>query len=279
MPELTQTTEIEQYYASHEISARVLAALRRVNGRDSPITPDTLAPLDHFHSRGAMETSELAALLQPSAGDQLLDIGSGIGGPARWFAAKFGCHVTGVDLTAEFCVAARELNIATGLDDRVKILHGSAIALPAPEASFDRAYSQAVLMNIADKRTFFDEAFRALRPGGLFAVFATAAGSKGEPLYPLPWASTPATSFLAAPAEIHAGMLAAHFEIIIFRDASVRSIATQTDVMKRLETEGLPPLGEHIVMGDSTRERRLNAMHSLAEHRLSLVEVLARKTV
>ena len=132
---------VEEHYATEGIAARVLTALRNVNGPDVAITPDTLAPIDHFHRRGVIETEELAAVLQPKASDHLLDIGCGIGGPARWIAAKYGCLVTGVDLTPEFCVAARELNMATGLADRVRILDGSALALPMPDDSFDHAYA------------------------------------------------------------------------------------------------------------------------------------------
>jgi len=113
---------VREHYASEGITARILAALRSVNGPDVPITPDTLAPIDHFHGKGVVATEELAALLKPKASDHLLDIGCGIAGPARWIAAKYGCRVTGVDLTAEFCEAARELNSLTGLADRVQIL-------------------------------------------------------------------------------------------------------------------------------------------------------------
>jgi sarcosine/dimethylglycine N-methyltransferase len=174
---------VEEHYATEGIAARVLTALRNVNGPDVAITPDTLAPIDHFHRRGVIETEELAAVLQPKASDHLLDIGCGIGGPARWIAAKYGCLVTGVDLTPEFCVAARELNMATGLADRVRILDGSALALPMPDDSFDHAYSQAALMNISDKLGVFREAFRVLRSGGSLALSLAGAGSAGEPHY------------------------------------------------------------------------------------------------
>ena len=224
-----------------------------------------------------MATGELAALLKPRKSDHLLDIGCGIGGPARWFAANFGCHVTGIDLTEEFCDAARELNNATGLSDRVNILHGSALALPVPDATFDRAYSQYVLMNIADKRRVFSEAYRVLCPGGLLALSNVGAGLAGEPHYPLPWAATPATSFLSRPENMRDDLLAVGFEILEFRDASAAAVETQAEIIRRLETEGLPPLGEHIVMGESTKEWRLNAMRNLAQGRLSLVEALARK--
>jgi sarcosine/dimethylglycine N-methyltransferase len=102
---VTDEGQVAKHYASEGITARVLAALRAANGRDVPITADTLAPIDHFHGKGVVATEELAAVLQPKASDRLLDIGCGIGGPARWIAAKYGCPVTGVDLTAEFCGA------------------------------------------------------------------------------------------------------------------------------------------------------------------------------
>jgi sarcosine/dimethylglycine N-methyltransferase len=274
---MTAADKIEEHYASEGITERVLAALRAANGADVPITPDTLAPIDHFHGRGVIATEELAALLRPRASDNLLDIGCGIGGPARWIAAKFGCCVTGVDLTPEFCVAARELNAATGLADRVRILHGSALALPVADGSFDRAYSQAVLMNVSDKRGFSHEAFRILRPGGLLALSLVGAGPAGEPYYPLPWAIASASSFLATPDQIRTDLLAAGFEIECLQDTSAAAVPSFAPVLKRLESEGLPPLGEHVVTGEDAREWRINAMRSLADRRTSMIEVLARK--
>src|SRR5712691_4354965 len=212
--------EVARHYGNAGIAARVLAALREAQGPDAPVTVDGLAPLDQFHGRGPLATRELVALLQPQAGERLLDIGSGIGGPARWIAATFDCHVTGVDLTAEFCEAALALNAATGLADRVRILNGSALALPVPDGAFDAAYSQNVIMNIADKPLFYREAFRALRPGGRLALSNLCAGAAGAPHYPVPWATTSATSFLATPEEMRADLLAAGFDIADFRDTT-----------------------------------------------------------
>ena len=133
---------VQEHYSGEDtgsgMAARILAALRSVNGSDAAVTPEALAPLDHFNARGVAATQELVALLEPQAGETILDIGSGIGGPARWIVARHGCTVTGVDITAEFCDAARELNAACGMTDRVRIFEGSATALPLPAASFDR---------------------------------------------------------------------------------------------------------------------------------------------
>jgi sarcosine/dimethylglycine N-methyltransferase len=275
--ELTDEAQVQRHYTSEGITARVLAALRNVSGPEVPIAPDTLAPIDHFHGKGAIATEELAAVLQPKASDHLLDIDCGIGGPARWIAAKYGCRVTGVDLTAEFCEAARELNSLTGLADRVEILHASAVSLPVPDDSFDRAYSHAALMNISDKRAVFREALRVLCPGGSLALSLAGAGPAGEPHYPLPWATTSDISFLATPDEIRHDLAAAGFRIVFVRDTSAALATTLAPVLKRRETEVLPPLGEHIVTGEDAKEWRSNWIHSLAEGRLSMIEALARK--
>ena len=268
---------VREHHASEGITARILAALRSVMGPDVPITPDTLAPIDHFHGKGVVATEELAALLKPKASDHLLDIGCGIGGPARWIAAKCGCRVTGVDLTVEFCEATRQLNSLTGLADRVQILHGSALSLPVPDSNFDHAYSQAVLMNVSDKRGVFREALRVLRPGGSLALSLAGAGSAEEPCYPLPWATTPDISFLTTPDELRGDLLAAGFQVVALRDASAEVAAAFAPILKRLETEGLPPLGEHVVTGEGAKEWRINAMRSSRDRRTSMIEVLARK--
>jgi SAM-dependent methyltransferase len=239
---VTDAGQVAKHYASEGITARVLAALRAASGPDVAITPETLAPIDHFHGRGVVATEELAAMLQPRAGDHLLDIGCGIGGPARWIATKYGCGVTGVDLTAEFCEAARELNSLTGLADRVQILHGSALSLPVPDSNFDHAYSQAVLMNVSDKRGVFREALRVLRPG-LLALSLAGSGAAGEPYYPLPWATTTAISFLVTPDEIRGDLLAAGFQIVALRDTSASDAAAFAPNLEATGSRGTSALG------------------------------------
>jgi sarcosine/dimethylglycine N-methyltransferase len=269
--------QVRRHYGSAGIADRVLAALRDAHGPDAAITVDTLAPLDQFHGRGPVATQELVALLQPQAGERLLDIGSGIGGPARWIAAKFDCHVTGVDLTSEFCDAAEALSAAAGLAGRVRILNGSALALPVPDAAFDAAYSQNVIMNIADKPLFYREAFRVLRPGGRLALSNLCAGPAGDPYFPVPWATTGDTSFLATIEQMRADLVAAGFEIADFRDTTETVIAAQRRNRERLEQGTLPRVAADIILGPRAREMQRNSMRSTEEGRCAIVEALVRK--
>jgi len=276
---MATTNPVAQHYGSVGIADRVLAAVRAAHGSDAAVTVDALAPLDQFHARGPLATQELVALLQPRAGERLLDIGSGIGGPARWIASKFGVHVTGIDLTPEFCDAAEALNQATGLADRVRIIRGSALALPVPDAAFDAAYSQNVIMNIADKQAFYREAYRALRPGGRLALSNVCAGTAGEPYFPVPWASTRETSFLATPDEMRADLVAAGFDIVEFQDTTDAIVEVQRRNRERLLRGEMPPVAADIILGARAREMQVNSMRSTEEGRTRMVEALVRKPV
>lgn len=269
--------EIEAHYFTDGIASRVVAAARATVAPDAPLTPEILAPIDHFHGGGLAATRDLVALLAPQAGERLVDIGCGIGGPARWIAAQFGCHVPGIDLTPAFCAAGEALNAATGMTDKVRIVEGSALDLPFDPASFDRAYSQNVIMNIADKGGFYREAWRVLRPGGVLALSNLALGPNGPPHYPVPWATTEETSFLSTPDATAEDLHRAGFDIVRFDDTTAKSLVTRKAQRLRLEAEGLPPLGLHIFMGPRMREMQINAALSQEEGRLLSIEVLVRK--
>ena len=271
------TAAVERHYGSAGIAERVLAALREAKGVDAPVTPEALAPFDHFHGRGVVATQEIAAQLALKPGERVLDIGSGIGGPARWFAAKFAVHMTGVDLTPEFCAAAEVLNAATGLSDRITIIPGSALALPVPDGAFDAAYSQNVIMNIADKRQFYREAFRALRPGGRLALSNLCAGPAGEPYFPVPWATTRDTSFLATPESMRADLLAAGFEIAAFRDITPEMREAQRRTRERIDKGDMPKIAVDIIMGERARDMQWNSIRTIEDGRGIAIEALARK--
>jgi SAM-dependent methyltransferase len=271
---------ITRHYGSAGIADRIIAALRAAKGADAPVTPDGLAPFDHFHGRGVAGTVDVAARLAPRPGERLLDIGSGIGGPARWFASKFGVEVTGVDLTPEFCAAADALNVMTDLADRVRILLGSALALPFPDASFAAAYSQNVIMNIANKAQFYREGFRVLRPGGRLALSNFCAGPGGEPYFPAPWATTRDASFLETPEAMRANLLAAGFEIVEFRDITpeiLEALHRLREKNGQTDAGNAPRIAVDVLMGERAAEMRVNATRTIEDGRGVAIEALARK--
>lgn len=270
---MANSAAVSSHYAGSGITERILAAL----GPDTVVSPDTLAPMDHFHGRGLEATRDVAGLLDPKPGEHLLDLGCGIGGPARWIAARYQCQVTGIDLTADFCSAAEALTAATGQTEQVRIVHGSALETPFGDASFDRAYSQNVIMNIADKQAFYREAFRVLKPGGVLALSNLAEGPNGPPYYPTPWAETSATSFLASLDATRADLLAAGFEVISIEDTTPRVRPQVVETLKRFETEGFPEQSVYVVLGERFKDFQFNSMRSMRDGRITTIEALARK--
>jgi len=268
-----RASRVARHYASQGIVGRILDAL----GDGAEVTADSLAPMDHFHGRGLTATKELADLLQPQEGELVLDVGCGIGGPARWIAEHYRCRVHGIDLTEDYCDAAEQLNRLTGLQDRVAITHGSALDMPFDHGTFDRAYSQNVAMNIADKRAFYCEIFNVLRPGGRLALSNIGRGSKGDPYYPTPWAETASTSFLARIDETRADLEAAGFEIVSLEDTTARTRPMTMATLERFEQQGFPPLHIHVAFGDHLKQYLLNSLRSVRDGRATTIEALVRK--
>jgi ubiquinone/menaquinone biosynthesis C-methylase UbiE len=271
-------TDISAHYGRGDLLGRLRAALL-----DDGVDPDhpsieALAPYDHFHGRGLEATEELADLLTVSLDDHILDIGSGIGGPARYLAQRFGARTTGIDLTAEFCEVARQLTRALGLEDRVDFKQGDALAMPFADASFDGAYSMNVSMNIADKAGFYAEIHRVLRPGGWLVLSEIAQGPGGAPAYPTPWARTAESSFLATPQQTREGLEAAGFAVSSLRETAEQSLAYGDRSRAMVERGEKPPhRAVMLIHGDLAKEAMANTARGLAEARIVPIEVVCRK--
>jgi SAM-dependent methyltransferase len=140
---MTDTTSMmRKHYGATDLTDRIKSALATIGPEDQPLTVVQLAPLDQFHTRGILATTELAGAAGLEPASRVLDLGCGIGGPARCLAATFGCAVTGVDLSPSFIDAANYLTERCGLSDRVRFQVGDAMRLPFETGSFDCAFLQ-----------------------------------------------------------------------------------------------------------------------------------------
>ena len=268
---------ITDHYTSGDLLARLEARLREDGIDPSQPTIEALAPYDHFHGRGLEATEDMAALLPIAETDHILDIGSGLGGPARYLARRFGCRVSGIDLTTEFCDIARHLTALLGFEDLVSVRQGDALAMPYDAATFDGAYSMNVSMNIADKRTLYREIRRVLKPGAWLVLSEAAQGPGGTPDYPTPWARTAASSFLATEAETRANLEACGFAIEVLRDTTEAALAYGAR-SRALVEEGGKPLHRAVslIHGPLAEEASANSARALKERRAVPIELLCR---
>jgi SAM-dependent methyltransferase len=271
--------QVARHYGKGGLLDRILEALAAAGKDIDRLTIDDLAPMDEFHSRRRLATQELAALLAPSPDEHLIDIGSGLGGPARYLAATYGCRVSGVDLTPEFVATATALTARLGLHAKVDFRIGSALDLPFPDASFDRAWSQNVAMNIADRPRYYAEMHRVLRPGGRAAIQDVALGNGDALRFPVMWADQPEISFLRTPEETRAMLEDAGFRVVHWIDNTELALAEAEAEHRRAasKTADPPILGVHVVVGPSFREKMRNAQTAMIEGRTRLINAVLAK--
>ena len=195
--------EVEKHYGDHstDLEEKILQALEK-DGKDiNNLVWTDLNGLDEFHLRKREATVEMASLLNLQPSTKVLDAGSGLGGPSRYLASEYGCHINGIDLSGAFCDVARSFARRFGFEDRLSYQQGSVLDLPFADDSFDVTWTQHVSMNIENKTGFFTELARVLKPDGMLACYDIIAGS-GEPIdFPAPWAKTQKISFLATAEE------------------------------------------------------------------------------
>ena len=274
---MTNANPITAHYSRGDLLGRLSAALKDDGADPARPTVEALAPYEHFHGRGVEATQEMADSLEVHASDHLLDIGSGIGGPARYFARCFGCRVTGIDLTPEFCEVARQLTRLLAVS-RVGFEVGDALAMPFADATFDGAYSMNVSMNIADKPGLYREIRRVLKPGAWLALSEIAKGPGGEPDYPTPWARTPQASFLATPDDTLRALREAGFEVVQSRSTREQTLEFGARSRKLVEGGQKPPhRAVQLIHGDIAKQAMANTARGLAEARIVPIEVLATK--
>lgn len=275
--DMTSANAIADHWGRGDVYGLIVSALDKLSMPLEGLTVADLAPVDHFHARGLAATVELADQLPIKAGQHIVDIGCGLGGPARYIAKRFQCTVSGVDITRPFVKAANKLTALVRMEGQVNIEHGDGQRLPYPNACFDGGYTQHVTMNVADRPGFFAEAYRVLKPGAFFALTEHGLGTTGDPHYPLPWSADGSGAYLVTPSETQAFLEETGFEDIVVEDTGAAYVAGYKVMIEKAEKGALPPLGIHILLGETALDKIRNAARNIEEGRTHPIQLTCRK--
>lgn len=269
---------IVDQYRSDGLLESIEAGLAAVGKSPDSVTVDDLGPVDEFHIGGREATDALLSQIELQPGQHVLEIGCGLGGPSRFVADRYQCHVSGIDLTEDFVEASKVLSAWVGLDDRTSFEIGDALDMPFDDGTFDAAMMLHVGMNISDKQRLFYEIARVLKPGGVLAVYDVMATGDGDLAYPVPWAHDEMSSFLGSPEDYRAALESSGFDVTATRDRRDFAIAFFDALRARMAAAGgPPPLGLHLVMGDETPAKVANMVANVNCGAIAPVEIIAAR--
>jgi len=262
---------VARHYHGADLTARILSALAKAGFDIERLSADQLFHFDQMHGRQLSATREHVGRLALDESKHVLDVGSGIGGPARYMAFTYGSRVTGIDLTESFVATARDLTARCGLGGLVTFERANALAMPFATATFDAVACQYVAMNIPDKGALIREIARVLKPGGRL-VFSSVVARAGMPPYPLPWARESSESFLI-PAEAFRPLFEA-------ASLGILEWTNETEILRTASASPPPPASAQmrkVVSGDDFPDRSRNFGAGVAGGSLGSVLVVAER--
>jgi len=272
---------VEQQVAAHYtrgmLEQKILRAMRSAGKNVEQLSTTDLEALDNLHVGAREAIEDLAGFMELSPGMHLLDVGCGIGGPARYFAER-GCKVTGLDLSEEFVRVAESLTRLLKLDDKAQFRQGSALEMPFSSGTFDGAYMIHVGMNLQDKAGVFREVARVLKRGGRFAIFDIMLKESESLEFPMPWALNAATSFVSNVQDYRQALEKAGFRVDHQRERSQFAIQFMERMRERASNGPAPVLGVHILMGENAPLMLKNVNQAIATGALEPVELVAIAT-
>jgi MPBQ/MSBQ methyltransferase len=272
------TGAVENPSDTPDLGARILACLQAAGKDLDRLTLDDLAPVDQFHTGGKGATLGLLDLAGLHAGMEVLDVGGGLGGPARLLASVAGCHVTVLDLTEAYCQAGTMLTRRLGLAGRVTFCQSDALAMPFGAEQFDAVWLQNVSMNIADKAGLFAEIHRVLKPEGCLAFQDIMAGPVQPVVFPVPWARDASFNFLWPPDEMRTLLGEIGFQERAWIE--LPPPARPEDARPGPAVSGASPatLSYQVLLGDAYPEMARNSVRNREERRTVMVQaVFARE--
>lgn len=256
------------YWGRQGLERSILEALTATGKNVAALAIDDLALADQFHSGGKSSTVRLARQAELKPGMRVLDVGGGLGGPARTLAVEFGCQVTVVDPTESYVRTGEALTARLRLEDQVKHRLGNALALDIGAGGFDVVWTQNSGMNINDKERLYAGFARVLGPGGLLAIQEPMAGSVQPVIFPVMWAPDATTNFLRPPKEMRAVMEEAGFRVRAWDDVTAELAGPSTGA----------PVPAHaiqrIVMGDAVDEISRAGIRNRDEGRIVMIQAV-----
>jgi len=266
------------HYTQGNLLDAILAGVERLGKSTDTVTVDDLVPVDEFHIGGRRATESLFEMVGIAPDDHVLDVGCGLGGASRFVAQRYGCRVTGIDLTQEYIETGNALCSWVGLADQITLEQGNAMVLPYSDGAFDKAYMLHVGMNIANKQMLTAELYRILKPWGVLAIYDVMRVSDGDLLFPVPWATTEEESAVSTPEEYRDALRAAGFSVTVERNRHDFAM----DFFAKLQTataaaEGPPPLGLNVLMGETAQLKIKNMIANISQNIVAPVEIVSVK--
>lgn len=268
--------QVSQHYTHGSLEQAIFDALKAAGKDLDNLSHGDLAPVDEFHIGGRQATMDFAEQLGLQPGMRVLDVGCGLGGASRYVAQKYGCHVTGIDLTDEYVRVAETMSRKVGLGAQTLYRQASALSLPFADGSFDGAYMLHVAMNIADKLALFSEIRRVLKAGAVFGIYDVMREDAGELNFPVPWATSAETSFLEPAARYKSLLASSRFEVVYERSRREFAVEFFGQLRARMAQGGASPLGLQIVMGATAAQKVANMISLLDRGLISPTEIIAR---
>lgn len=270
--------DIAKHYVHGNLLAAIENGLSKLGKTPETVNIHDLAPVDEFHIGGRGASEHFLAQLEFLPDMQILDIGCGLGGGARFSAQTTGAQVTGIDLTQEYIETGQVLNLWVGLENQVTLKQENALAMSFKNSRFDGAYMMHVAMNIADKQALFEEVFRILKPGARFGIYDIMRTGDGELAYPVPWAANMATSHLSSAIQYMRALVMSGFEVEHPTSRRDFALAFFAQIKARTQAnEGPPPLGLHTLMQASTGKKLQNMVKNISAGIIAPVEMIALK--
>lgn len=269
---------IANHYTHGSLLNTIREGVQKLGKTIDSVHIDDLGPVDEFHIGGRVATESFLDQLDIRAAHHVLDMGCGLGGASRFAVQRYGCRVTGVDLTPEYVETGNVLCTWVGLSDRITLEVADATTLSHPDDAFDRAYMMHVGMNIADKERLASELYRVVRPGGRVGIYDIMRVGDGELTFPVPWATEPEGSSVASPTAYKAALEGAGFNIVAERNRRDFSLEFFAQLQSKVASaKGPPALGLHILMGSTAPVKIKNMIENISRNLIAPVEIFAEK--